>query len=670
MLSGGVVSNFEEQVIKEKLKLARKESERTVEPQCATITSSSPTQDDEKTGPVAPVPAPVPVETDQERADRRLWEKEEEVRKLDAKRIMLENYYKAKVEEKKLREPKQNSVAPEKSKTSSDSRRVRSKSSSRQHSRSKKRSKKEEASAVDSEDDTSDDDTDSSEERSRKKKKKHSEHKSHHKSSKRRHSKESRRNRRSEKKSKRDRRDSSSEDLSSSEERRHQKKRQKKSGDSDYVRNNFEHDLDTEAPPEDVIQVNVEVNSSSSPKVDLSIVDDLDEEETEVPQQLKLKSLDYLLGNNEEKNEHSKASEEVEIKDLSDEEFVAETGKSFMSVMGELETPGKKFKKIEDKKDEQKSSNSRHSSSKDKPSSSSHKSSKSEHKSSKSSEHKSSRSSEHKSSKSSDHKSSRSSEHKSKESSEHKPSKSSELKSRKSSDHKSSRSSEHKASRSPDHKSSRSSGHKSSRHKSSKSPSKSKEEKSSRRKESEDEMDIPDLSEELALLPDDMDAEPSPGEVGADHFEKVADGLEDIFAGVEDDDELQRVFDSYKEEETITMADPSQKKSKEETAVEKVGVNPPGRKRTALGGPQVAERRPLHMKKPSTLTPAQAMHERYKKIQALKQQQLLEERLTEITEEPSSSSSSGGKLRVAHSSAAAPVVLSKVKQQVRLLDLL
>merc|ERR1719192_50560 len=166
-----------------------------------------------------------------------------------------------------------------------------------------------------------------------------------------------------------------------------------------------------------------------------------------------------------------------------------------------------------------------------------------------------------------------------------------------------------------------------------------------------------------------------------DDIERVAGDLEDIFAGVEDDDELQKIFDSYKEEEAATapIVDPSQRKRK---AADEGGSSLTGtivgKKRVALGGASEAEKRPLHMKKPSKMTPAQAMHDRYKKIQALKQQQLLEKKLTELIEDTASTSTSGvststsrgesgsttGKKRVAHISTSAPVEKNKAKQQV------
>merc|ERR1719466_694388 len=103
-----------------------------------------------------------------------------------------------------------------------------------------------------------------------------------------------------------------------------------------------------------------------------------------------------------------------------------------------------------------------------------------------------------------------------------------------------------------------------------------------------------------------------------------------------------------------------------------------GKKRLAYQASedQAKERRPLRMKKPAVRTPAQAMFDRYKKLQEMKQQQLIEKRMAEITEDDpcegtSNSSSpvtstSSGKARVAHTgSGAAPVVLSKARQQLQ-----
>jgi len=106
VLTGGVVSDFEERVISERLKLLRKKSD--VSDQCDKITSSSPKQDDvEDDGDDRKVEENeviAPEETEEEKAERKLKEKEREIQKLEEKRLLLENYYKAKLEEKKKRD--------------------------------------------------------------------------------------------------------------------------------------------------------------------------------------------------------------------------------------------------------------------------------------------------------------------------------------------------------------------------------------------------------------------------------------------------------------------------------------------------------------------------------------------------------------------------------------
>ena len=677
VLVGGAGTEFEEQVIREKLKLAkdkedkigrqlrqmREECEVGEEAQCDKITSSK----EEMVKTKEPVVAK--QETDKEKAERKLREKEEEVRKLEEKRLMLENFYNA-----KLKEKKQQGKIKETPKKTDESKDKKSRKEDRSGSSKKKSRRKHSSVSNSDEDNSSEEESEVEARKSRKKHKKHSDHRSH-KSSRGR-SRESRRKRESShKKKKRERERSSSKDSSrsSSEESRH-KKKQKTSRREVSVTKDVQDTL------ENVIVVKVEKNVGEPPKVDESIVDS--EEGTAVPLQLKVRSMASLLldtsggregledsasllhtiGDREGVEDIAGKDEGAELpEDMSEEEdFVAEQGMSFMSAMDDLETSKSKTKKKEDKKEDHKSrsdksrSDSKNDHKSSKSSRSEHKSSKSEHRSSKS-EHKSSKS-EHKSSRS-DHKSSKS-EHKSSRS-EHKSSKS-DPKSSSKSDHKSSRS-EHKSSNS-ESKSSKSLLH----HKPS-SSSRASETKGKDRDQGsnldDDDLDIPDLSEELALLPDDMEVEDVAEEedATAGDFEKVADGLEDLFAGVEDEDELQRVFDSYKEEETV--AAPAEKKKKEVAAS---SAEAAGRRRVALGVAETA--RPLHMKKPSRSTPQQAMHDRYKKLQALKQQQLLEEKLTELTEEggeaaSQASTSTGGKRRVAHATTANPVEKSKAKQQ-------
>ena len=676
VLVGGVVSEFEEQVIKERLKQERKKENKIVEElkkmraecekkeqkdeeQCAqvTTTSSNLNQKDK-----AEEKEPK-EETEAERVEKKLRKEEEEVRKLEEKRKMLENFYNARLKEKQG-EGDANKSKESKDVKQTESKKKKKRSRSRSRHREKTKKSKRRHRTPESQTDENESSSQSESESSKRKESHKSKHSSgHHKHKSREREKEDSERKRSHSSKKRKRHKSSTEDPSrspSKEKKGPNTPRSSMVGSSEQA----------------VIVVKVE-KDVSSPKVDRTIVDsDEVEEEKPTPPIIKIKSLDSLLEKSSEVVQEDKTKGEEEKKgdeseDGSDLEFVAETGRSFMSAMSECESKPKKEQKSSkseshSRKSDHKSSRSDHKSSRseNKSSKSEHKSSKSEHKSSKS-EHKSSRS-EHKSSRSenksskSDHKSSKS-EHKSSKS-EHKSSKS---------DHKSSKSS------SQHHKSSSHSKSSSRDHKSSRDKERSKTDAVIDEQESAGEFDIPDLSQELALLPEDIGYEsPEPD----DDIERVAGDLEDIFAGVEDDDELQKIFDSYKEEEaTAPIVDPSQRKRK---AADEVGSSLTGtivgKKRVALGGASEAEKRPLHMKKPSKMTPAQAMHDRYKKIQALKQQQLLEKRLTELTEDTASTSTSGGststslgessstagKKRVAHTSTSTPVEKNKAKQQV------
>ena len=56
-------------------------------------------------------------------------------------------------------------------------------------------------------------------------------------------------------------------------------------------------------------------------------------------------------------------------------------------------------------------------------------------------------------------------------------------------------------------------------------------------------------------------------------------------------------------------------------------VTAANKKRVAHEG--ALSERPLHMRKPSQRTPAQVMADRYKKLQMMRQQQLIENKLTD-----------------------------------------
>ena len=165
-----------------------------------------------------------------------------------------------------------------------------------------------------------------------------------------------------------------------------------------------------------------------------------------------------------------------------------------------------------------------------------------------------------------------------------------------------------------------------------------------------------------------------------DDFDNVADGLEEMFAGVEDEDELQRIFEQYEPDSTHNTEDAALRKQRQLEEKEKARKEPSSsssalaKKRLAHEGAEKNEKRPLHMRKPSLRTPAQVMADRYKKLQMMRQQQMIEKRMTEMTEDDpgegpstsgigSSSQPGGSKSRVAHTATSGPAVLSKVKQQ-------
>ena len=257
-------------------------------------------------------------------------------------------------------------------------------------------------------------------------------------------------------------------------------------------------------------------------------------------------------------------------------------------------------------------------------------------------------------------------------SSHHKDKTSSSDRRSKSSSHKSS-SSRHKSR----HKSSSSSNRHKSKHKSSSTRRESSKEKRRRKSESESktvveerEVDdakspLPDFSEELALLPD-FSVEDT-----GDDYNNVSDGLEEMFAGVEDEDELQRIFQQYEPELTdadgASLRKQKQLDEKEKSQTLSSSESLIGKKRVAHGGSESSDKRPLHLKKPAIRTPAQALHDRYKKLQQMREQRLIEKKLTELTEEDpgeGTSSSLSRKPRVAHSGAGqTPVVMNKAQQQ-------
>jgi len=230
-----------------------------------------------------------------------------------------------------------------------------------------------------------------------------------------------------------------------------------------------------------------------------------------------------------------------------------------------------------------------------------------------------------------------------------------------------------------DHRSSSSSKHKKSSSSAKHRRDKSRERSSKKSRESKDggtpvqqtpdttvhtdqDQGIPDFSEELDMLPD-LDAD-----------------LDAMFNSEDDagDDELQRVFNQYKPQDkpdnpaTAKLNKQVQPSSSSSEAIS-------SKKRVAHdGSSQDADvRRPLHMRRPQTKTPAQTMLDRFKKIQQMTKHKEMERQLEEMTSDspapgPSSSrvdeSRPGTSKRVAHqpkhgNDAGPPPVLSKVKQQ-------
>ena len=692
VLAGGVVSDFQERLISEKLKLARKKSsgQKTPTDQCDKVSSSSPGQaeagGDVKDHSLSATDTQdnTEVEDTEQDDDKALKAQEEEIEKLEKKRKILEDYYKKKMEEKRKSGDNEQMLKDLKDIKNKEDKRVKASS----HQSKKKRKKH---SSSDSESVESDSESSDSRPRRRRHKSKHSKHKKsskRHKSSRER-SQRSSQSHKARKCNKRSRRESSSESESSEDDMEARRKLIKAQKESKSQENSDKVTAVPSAPPikdpmhqiQSQSEHSLKTSSASPPTApepaSVTALDAFKNAEVEIRKllagskpeddvpQIKIKPLGELV-----KTENNPTpAPEMDVPHDNDQEYDQEDDPdadqeqkgSFMDALQVLDKSTKK---------------------------SSHKSSHS-HKSRKSSPEKSHKSSSHKSSsrdKSSSHKSSsrdKSSSHKSSsrdKSSSHKSSSREKSSSHKSSSkdihsssHKSSRSSDHKDS---DHKSS-SSRHKSSsssRHKSSKDKSKESH-KGEKEKNVKDELEkspVPDFSEELAMLPDLMDED-------VDDFDNVADGLEEMFAGVEDEDELQRIFEQYEPDSLHSTEDAALRKQRQLEEKERARKEPSSsssalaKKRLAHEGAEKNDKRPLHMRKPSLRTPAQAMADRYKKLQMMRQQQIIEKRMSEMTEDdpgesPSTSSGlgsqpGGSRSRVAHSPTSGPAVLSKAKQQ-------
>ena len=664
------MSEFQERVISEKLKLAKKKKNAHIE---CDKTNSSPThgegegnaKEDEDSSKVGVEDVSINAQEEEKGAEQleaeRLKAEEEKIAKLEQKRKILETFYKKKLEEKR----KSGGSVGDEEIVLSKSNEEGDKKARKDHKSTPSKKKRKKESSDSDEENSSDADSSDSDHHKRKKNSK-SKHKKHKKSSKHRRSRD--RHKSTSKHKKRSRREtsSSSSESESSEhsvekDRRTKYKKSKSnksskeslsSNVSKFKKEVVKEEVETTVfNSSDILSIpssqasagsDIKVEASASKPEGCEIPTESDvfkSTELEIkkllaanqpdPPQLKIKSLDKLVENK---------VETVGQVDEGDEEADEEGGdtKETGSFLGALEKLDEKVRKSP-----KKSHKSTHKSSSHKSPSHSHKSSSSHHKSSRD-----------------------------KSSSRHKSSKSS------SSDHKkSSHSDRHKSSSKSKHSSSSSSRH----HKLKDKKSDKEEDKGEKQKYTAEEIKspIPDFSEELALLPDFMDED-----IG--DFDNVADGLEEMFAGVDEEDELQRIFEEYQPGADLDLIqeDASLRKQKQLEEKARLQAEPSsssssaaGKKRVAHEGAETSEKRPLHMRKPSQRTPAQVMADRYRKLQMMRQQQMIEKRMSELTEQdpgegPSTSTSSqglgssSGKSRVAHTaSVQSPAVLSKAKQQ-------
>ena len=609
VLAGGLASEFQERVLSERLKLERRAVEQLE--QCDKVSSSSPRQDDTKDDDDMEVNTEEdsPIETEEAIAERKLKEREEEIKKLEEKRKLLENYYKKKLEEKKQKgDSKESSVLSENQgakNKSLEESKNPKEKEERKEGRRGSRGKKKRK-ASESSETSQEEEEESSSSSSRSEKDRHKRKRRSKSKSKYKKSKHKKSRERSRHKSRKHKKRSRRHSSSSSS--------SEESSSSEIRSSNTSSRSTSEKPGAKKIK-------SENVKVETDPRNVFQSTENELKRLLEASKPSLSPTPTTPPQIKIKSlSQLVEVSEHKPEELntpLAVPGEGNDEVFSDSEqTEGKSFLESVEKLDK---FTSKSSSSRDK--------SKSSHQNSSSS----------KKSKSSSHKSS--SSHRS------------------SSRHKSS--SHHHRSK---HKSS-------SHHKSSSSTEKRKSEKKSSRveetEEDEGKSPIPDFSEELALLPDFSTEDPG------DEYDNVAGGLEELFAGVEDENELQRIFEQYEPQAGLNQDEASLRKQRQLEQKDKATPSSSvvGKKRVAHEGSESSERRPLHMKKPALKTPAQAMHDRYKKLQQMRQQQMIEKRLTELTEEDpgegtSASFSSGKKPRIAHtSSGRPPVVMSKTQQQ-------
>jgi len=173
---------------------------------------------------------------------------------------------------------------------------------------------------------------------------------------------------------------------------------------------------------------------------------------------------------------------------------------------------------------------------------------------------------------------------------------------------------------------------------------------------------VPDLTEELSMLPDEL------------MQDSLEAGMDAIFGGLEDDNELQRVFQDYRAE-AHAAPDPAKSKSKSQEKVTSSGSASSSSSRKRVAHEQakeaVAAKRPLHFRKPALKTPQQAMLARIEKVRRMAADKKGEEEGDQAKADadttsqpgPSGLASEGGRKAHQPKIGNAPVVLSKTKQQ-------
>ena len=167
-------------------------------------------------------------------------------------------------------------------------------------------------------------------------------------------------------------------------------------------------------------------------------------------------------------------------------------------------------------------------------------------------------------------------------------------------------------------------------------------------KKSDDKVDAVDDVGENIDLAEDVNLD------NVDTGDNIEDGLMDMFGGMDEEDQLQQIFENYQPSlDDVDHAALGKLKQKEADDDDIAACL--DKKRVAHEGAEMKKRTAVSARRPMTkMTPAQVMAERYKKLQ--------QERSNATDPGEGSSSSSS---RVAHSasSSQSPAVLSKAKQQ-------